>query len=79
MPSAESPQQCLSSSSQQSVEPGDLVDERVAATIIGVTASCLQAWRYRYSGRGPAFHKFGRSVRYSRKMLAEWIAAQRVG
>ena len=46
--------------------------EREAATFLSQSVKTLQAQRW--TGRGPAFHKLGRSVRYAREDLARYIA-----
>jgi predicted DNA-binding transcriptional regulator AlpA len=52
--------------------PRSLLTEKEAATILNVTPSCLQAWRYR--GEGPQFIKIsGRCVRYRWLDLQEWV------
>ena len=35
--------------------------------------------RYRTTGAGPVFHRFGGQIRYSRADLEEWAADRRVG
>jgi predicted DNA-binding transcriptional regulator AlpA len=52
------------------------LDERDAATYIGYTTSALRAWRRQ--GRGPAYIKAGRSVRYLVRDLDAWLEAHRV-
>jgi hypothetical protein len=42
---------------------------------IGVEPETLKGWRWR--GVGPAFHKFGHKVRYARRDVDAWIAANR--
>ncbi len=37
-------------------------DEKFAASALGVTTHCMQAWRKR--GGGPTYHKFGSRVVY---------------
>jgi predicted DNA-binding transcriptional regulator AlpA len=56
--------------------PSPALDERDAATYIGYTTSALRAWRRQ--GRGPAYIKAGRSVRYLVRDLDAWLAAHRV-
>jgi len=51
-----------------------ILDEGEAAQFLRVSIRTLQSWRV--SGRGPAFIKLGRSVRYDRGTLAQWLAAQ---
>jgi hypothetical protein len=56
------------------LSPGDLVDEREAAAILGAQVQTLRNWRWR--GDGPRFRKVGaRLVRYHRADLAAFIAA----
>ncbi len=47
-----------------------------AARYIGYTASALRAWRR--NGRGPAFVRHGRSVRYLLRDLDNWMNSHRV-
>lgn len=52
--------------------PGDLLDERKAAAILGASVQTLRNWRWR--GQGPRFHKIGqRLVRYRRADLEAFI------
>jgi predicted site-specific integrase-resolvase len=48
-----------------------------AASELGVTCATLKAWRHR--GRGPAFVRVGRAVRYRPEDLAAFLARHRVG
>ena len=48
-----------------------LLTEDAAARILNVSPRTLQAWRM--EKRGPAFVRVGRSVRYRRRDLVEWI------
>jgi hypothetical protein len=48
-----------------------------AAEILRVAESTLRGWRTR--GTGPPWLKIGRSVRYSRSGLVEWMNAQERG
>ena len=49
-----------------------LLTEREAADFLGVTARCLQAWRYR--GGGPKFVRISsRCIRYRKSDLVEWV------
>jgi hypothetical protein len=55
------------------LRPGDLVDEREAAAILGAGVQTLRNWRWR--GEGPRYRKIGqRLVRYHRGDLAAFIA-----
>lgn len=52
--------------------PGDLLDEREAAAILGASVQTLRNWRWRREG--PRFHKIGsRLVRYARADLLAFI------
>ena len=49
---------------------------REAACYLGLSVRTLN--RYRVSGDGPVFHRFGgRAVRYRRDDLDDWAAARR--
>ena len=48
---------------------------REAAEYLGLSARTLD--RYRVSGEGPVFHRFGGRVRYTREDLDVWAAARR--
>jgi predicted DNA-binding transcriptional regulator AlpA len=55
--------------------PGDLLDEREAAAILGASVQTLRNWRWR--GEGPRFRKIGlRMVRYSRADLEAFIEGE---
>lgn len=54
----------------------DLLSPNEAARILGVTEAALS--RFRYEGRGPAFVRVGKLVRYSREDLMAWIKGQTV-
>ena len=57
------------------LQPGDLVDEREAAAILGCAIATLRNWRSARPRKGPRFRKIGkRMVRYSRTDLAAFIA-----
>jgi excisionase family DNA binding protein len=49
------------------------LSEREAATHLGLSRKTLTRWRW--AGKGPAFHKFGGAVRYARDDLAAFVAA----
>ena len=53
-----------------------LMDERDAARILSCSAALLRKWRF--SGKGPAFCKVGRLVRYSQTDLASFLNANRI-
>ncbi len=46
-----------------------------AAELLGLSRRTLD--RYRLTGDGPAFHKFGNSVRYRRSDIQTWADARR--
>ena len=50
----------------------DFIDTEAAAKILSVKRGTLEIWRHQ--GKGPKFHKFGRSVRYSRDGLKAYSA-----
>lgn len=50
-----------------------LLTEGEAARLLALSIRTLQAWRT--TGRGPAFVRAGRAVRYTRRGLAEWVEA----
>ena len=51
------------------------VGTREAAHLLGISPRTLD--RYRVSGEGPVFHKFGKRVCYARTDLEAWAAARR--
>lgn len=54
------------------IGPGDLLAEREAAAILGVSIQTLRNWRWR--GEGPRYRKLGlRLVRYLRADLLAFI------
>lgn len=58
----------------QHLQPGDLVDQRRAAEILGVNQHTLENWRWRNTG--PRWRKVGaRLVRYHVADLAAFIDA----
>lgn len=50
--------------------------ELQVADMVCQSPRTIQKWRL--TGRGPCFHKFGQSVRYSLDDVNEWIAKRRV-
>lgn len=50
--------------------------EPEAADVLGFAPGTLRQWRHH--GRGPAFHKVGRSVIYERSELHAFVSAGRV-
>ena len=53
-----------------------LIDEKEAATWLGCTVSAMRKWRL--LGKGPAFCRIGRLVRYSEADLTAFTDANRV-
>ena len=49
---------------------------REAAAFLGLSPRTLD--RYRVTGEGPAFHKFGSRILYAQSDLEEWAAARRM-
>lgn len=56
---------------------GALLTEKQAAAYLHLHPKCLGIWRMR--GKGPAFYKLGRSVRYRKGDLEKWLEQCRVG
>ena len=52
-----------------------LITEGEAAGMLRVSLTSLRRWRR--EGRGPVYRKIGRSVRYRREDLADFIATSR--
>ena len=53
----------------------DLIDEEESSRDLCVKTGTLASWRA--TGKGPDFYKFGRIIKYSRRLNAEWKAKQR--
>jgi predicted DNA-binding transcriptional regulator AlpA len=53
--------------------PTVLLDETNAARILGLSVKTLRRWRW--AGKGPAFRKLGRAVRYALSDLEAFIAS----
>lgn len=58
------------------IDLGDLLTTKEAATLLGLKANTLEI--YRHQGKGPPFLKLGNehgsAVRYQRSVLAAWLA-----
>jgi predicted DNA-binding transcriptional regulator AlpA len=52
------------------------IDERDASPYIGYTKAALRAWRRQ--GRGPAYIRINRSIRYRIQDLDDWLQRHRV-
>lgn len=55
----------------RTVAEDELLTEREAASLLKISSRTLQAWRP--AGTGPAFVRVGRSIRYRRNALQEWL------
>ena len=51
--------------------PEDVLTEKETAALLRISVKGLQGWRYR--GHGPKFLKLGRSVRYRRGDLHDFL------
>jgi predicted DNA-binding transcriptional regulator AlpA len=51
------------------------IPESEAADFLCQSVRTIQKWRV--TGAGPQFYKFGRSVRYRRRELTDWVEARR--
>lgn len=64
----------------RAVIAGDLLTDREAARLLGLSVSCLRSWRY--SGRGPTYLKLGggpkAAVRYRRADVEAFISGSAV-
>lgn len=49
-----------------------LIDEHAAAAALGVRVATMRAWRL--NGRGPAFVRVGRCVRYRPSVLGQFVS-----
>ena len=56
-------------------DPNDEMTPDEAAKDLGVKPATLASWRS--TGVGPDFWKWGRNIRYSRQVNADWKAQQR--
>lgn len=54
---------------------GEFLNENQLAELICQSVRTIQKWRV--TGNGPAFYKFGRSVRYHHSEIAEWAEMRR--
>lgn len=55
---------------------GEYLSTRKAAAALGLSPRTLD--RYRETGRGPAYHRFGQRIVYRRDDLEDWAARRRV-
>lgn len=56
-------------------DPDQMLTEHEAAKILCQSVRTLQKWRV--TGFGPEFFKIGRSVRYRRREVLDWIESRR--
>jgi predicted DNA-binding transcriptional regulator AlpA len=56
-------------------DPDQMLPETDAADILCQSVRTLQKWRV--IGYGPEYFKIGRSVRYRRREVVEWIESRR--
>lgn len=54
----------------------ELLNDMQSAHLLGVAPGTLRTWRIQ--GRGPAYVRLGRAIRYTRAALAEFVAASTV-
>lgn len=57
-------------------DPDALLCEVDAADFLKMSERTLQSWRC--EGKGPAFVRVGRAIRYRKPDLIDWIAANKV-
>ncbi len=57
-------------------QPMQYLGTREAAAFLGLSPRTLD--RYRVTGEGPAFHKFGARIRYAQADLDDWASARRM-
>ncbi len=65
---------------RQQEQPGNdqrCTDTKGAAEMLGLSPITLHQWRVR--GQGPAFHRFGRQIRYRLADVRAYMDACRVG
>ncbi|KGL01755.1 MULTISPECIES: helix-turn-helix transcriptional regulator [Thalassobacter] len=55
--------------------PRPFLNEKQVADLICQSVRTIQKWRM--TGHGPAFHKFGQSVRYHQADVLAWVEARR--
>jgi predicted site-specific integrase-resolvase len=60
----------------QTQKTGQALNEKQAAAMLGVSMKTLQAWRFQ--GKGPAYCKLGRAVRYLPQDLTDYAQGARI-
>jgi excisionase family DNA binding protein len=63
-------------SSNPSLTP-EFLDERQLAAWLGLSRTTPRLWRR--AGEGPAFIRVGRSIRYRKSDVENWLSARTVG
>lgn len=63
----------MMNTSPGNIDPDTLLTEAQAADHLSISMRTLQAWRVR--GGGPVFIRAGRSIRYRRRDLLDWVEA----
>lgn len=56
-------------------DPDQMLTEHQVADMVCQSVRTIQKWRV--TGYGPAFFKIGRSVRYRRREVGQWIEEKR--
>lgn len=56
-------------------DPEQLIPEETVADLLCQSVRTLQKWRV--TGAGPSFYKIGRSVRYRRGEVVDWVNERR--
>lgn len=56
--------------------PEVLLTERETAEYLRLSVRTLQ--KFRFEGRGPAYHKFGKAIRYNMNDLSTYTASSRI-
>jgi predicted DNA-binding transcriptional regulator AlpA len=61
----------------RTIDPDALLNELQVSELLGLSVRTLQAWRTRLGG--PRFVQAGRSIRYRRRDLVDWVEANTMG
>ncbi|MCX5747514.1 MAG: helix-turn-helix domain-containing protein [Proteobacteria bacterium] len=61
----------------QNVDDDPILDTRGAAEHLKLSTVTLHQWRL--VGKGPAFYRFGRQIRYRLRDIRSYMEARRVG
>lgn len=65
----------MQAQSTHNFDPDQLMTESDVADFLCQSIRTIQKWRV--TGFGPAFYKLGRSVRYKRSELIEWMTERK--